>query len=111
MLQSRHCALGGLYRVMHIASLSGRFRGCYAAITALRLGACTVLCKSRPCRDALGVVMLLSRHCALWGLYRVMHIASLPGRSIGCHADILTRPDRDETLHNTVQEDEVLAVP
>ena len=66
---------------------------------------------SRPCRDALADVMLLSRHCALWGLYRVMHIASLPGRFIGCHAAILTRPDRDETLLNTVQEDEVLAVP
>ncbi len=83
MLLSRHCALGGLYRVMHIASLSGRLRGCYVAITALR-----------PV-----------------GLYRVMHIASLSGRPIGCHADILTRPDRDETLHITVQEDEVLAVP
>ena len=70
-----------------------------------------MLCMSRPCRDALGTVMMLSRHFTLWGLYRVMHIASLSGRPIGCHADILTRPDRDETLHNTVQEDEVLAVP
>ena len=83
MLLSRHCALWGLYRVMQVASLPGRPRGCHVAITALR-----------PV-----------------GLYRVKHIASLPGRPSDCHAAILTRPDRDETLLNTVQEDEVLAVP
>ena len=65
---------------------------------------------SRPCRDALPIVMLTSRHCAI-GLYRVLHIASLTGRPIGCHTAIIYRPDRDETLHNTVQEDKVLAVP
>ena len=81
MLLSRHCAQG-LYRVMHIASLSGR----------------------PP------ATMLLSRHCAI-GLYRVLHIASLSGRPTGHHTAIMSRPVRDETLHNTVQEDKVLAVP
>ena len=98
---SRHCA-HGLYRVMHIASLSGRPFCCLAAITALRpwlvtcfayrvpVGthfllsccyhgttpkACTMLCLSRPCRDALSVVLPLSRHCAK-GLYHVMLVAS-----------------------------------
>ena len=140
LLLSRHCALWGLYRVMHIASLSGRPTGCHAAITALRpvelvpcyacrvpagtpysqsccshgtalCGACTVLSISRPCRDALGVVMLLSRHCALWGLYRVICIVSLLGCPTDYYTGIMTRPDRDETLHNTVQEDRILAVP
>ena len=112
MLQSRYCALGGLYRVMHVATLSGRPISHHAAITALRprglvpcyacrvpvgtpysqscsnhgtapCGACTMLCMSRPCRDAL----------------------------FGYYSGIMPRPDRDETLHNTVQEDGVLAVP
>jgi len=113
MLLSRHCAIG-LYRVTHIASLSGRLTSCHAAITALRhrlvpcfayrvlVGmsyrlsyyyhgtapeACTVLRISRPYRDALSAVILLSRHCAI-GLYRVTHIASLTGRPIGCHTTI-----------------------
>ena len=86
MLPSRHCAIG-LYRVMHIASLSGRPTGCLAAITALRhwlvpcfayrvpIGtpyrlscyyhgtaplACTVLCISCPYRDVLSAVILAS---------------------------------------------------
>ena len=78
----------GLYRVMHVASLPGRPVGCHITITALRPVACTVLCISRPFREALGVVMLLSRHCALGGLYRVMHIASLSGCPISCHITI-----------------------
>ena len=45
--------LWGLYRVMHVASLPGRLIVSLAAITALRPVACTVLCISRPCRDAL----------------------------------------------------------
>jgi len=110
---SRHCAIG-LYRVTHIASLSGRLTSCHATITALRHRlvpcfayrvpdgtpyrlscyyhgtaplACTVFCISRPCRDALPAVILLSRHCAI-GLYRVLHIASLSGRPPSCHATI-----------------------
>ena len=110
---SRHCA-HGLYRVLHIASLSGLPFCCLAAITVLRpwlvpcfayrvpVGthfllpcryhgtapmACTVFCISRPCRDALSVVLLLSRHCSQ-GLYRVLHIASLSGRTFCCLAAI-----------------------
>ena len=49
--------------------------------------ACTVLCISRPCRDVLSAIMLLSRLCAR-GLYRVMHIASLTGCPTDCHAAI-----------------------
>jgi len=47
--------------------------------------ACTVLCKSRPCRDALLVVILLLRHCA-GGLHCLMQVASLSGRLIVSHA-------------------------
>ena len=110
---SRHCA-HGLYRVLHIASLSGRTFCCLAAITALRpwlvpcfayrvpVGspfllscryhgtapmACTVFCISRPCRVSLSVALPLSRHCA-HGLYRVLHIASLSGRTFCCLAAI-----------------------
>ena len=110
---SRHCA-HGLYRVLHIASLSGRTFCCLATITALRpwlvtcfayrvpVGspfllschyhgtapmACTVFCISCLCRDALSVVLPLSRHCA-HGLYRVLHIASLSGRTFCCLATI-----------------------
>ena len=116
MLLSRHCARWGLYRVMHVASLSGRPIVCHIAITALRpvgivpcyacrvpVGtpyrlsyyyhgtapkACTVLRISRPYRDALSAVMLLSRHCALWSLYRVKHVATQSGRPISHHAAI-----------------------
>ena len=86
MLTSRHCAIG-LYRVMHIASLSGRLTSCHATITALRhrlvpcyayrvpIGtpyqlsyyyhgtaplACTVLRISCPYRDVLSAVILAS---------------------------------------------------
>ena len=113
ILLSRHCAIG-LYRVMHIASLTGRLTSCHATITALRHRlvpcfayrvpdgtpyqlscyyhgtaplACIVLRISRPYRDALPIVMLPSRHCAI-GLYRVMHIASLSGRPTCCHTTI-----------------------
>ena len=49
--------------------------------------ACNVFCISRPCRDALSVVLPLSRHCAQ-GLYRVLHITSLSGRTFCCLATI-----------------------
>ena len=110
---SRHCA-HGLYRVLHITSLSGRTFCCLATITALRpwlvpcfayrvpVGthfllscryhgtapmACTVFCISRPCRVSLSVVLPLSRYCA-HGLYRVLHIASLSGLPFCCLAAI-----------------------
>ena len=65
-------------------------------ITVLCPRTCTMLCLSRPCRDALSVVLPLSRHCA-HGLYRVLHIASLTGRPIGCHTGIMSasRQGRD----------------
>ncbi len=50
----------GFYKYCgYVASLSGRPMCCHAAITALRPVACTVLSMSRPCRDALGAVILL----------------------------------------------------
>ena len=103
-----------IFHTLNVASLSGRPFCCLATITALRpwlvpcfayrvpVGthfllsclyhgtapmACTVFCISRPYRDALSVVLPLSRHCA-HGLYRVLHIASLSGRPIDCLAAI-----------------------
>ena len=103
-----------IFHTLNVASLSGRPFCCLATITALRpwlvpcfayrvpVGthfllscryhgtapmACNVFCISRPCRDALFVVLPLSRHSAQ-GLYRVMHIASLSGRTFCCLAAI-----------------------
>ena len=84
MLLSRHCALVGLVP-------------CYA------------------CRVPVGTPYSLS-YCyhgiaPLWSLYRVICIVSLLGCPTDYYTGIMFRPDRDETLRNTVQEDRVLAVP